>query len=483
MTTQTDSSYYQRGLQLAEKGKYQEGLNCIREHLRAAPHDVQALNDAGAILHCLGRTDDAIGYLARARHLNGDSGEIVWNLVEAYLGGGLASEAAALFDDLERLGILNIDVLNRTATMLLDQGKKGQAMEVLLRSYRLWPEQEVLKPILDVVRSKRPKVAFLRCGSVEDGVLADVCDFMQQRFATGFQVGVDPVKGAELMQWGDIWWFDGGGEMVVEASRRVKRKKMVVSLRRCDIRDRWARQVRWENVDILVQIGSSAVEETLLPHVPDIRNRTRLVIVPNGVNLDRYLFRQRTHGKSLACMGCLTMEANPAFLLQCMQKLHYIDPQYRLFFSGAFESPSLEQYVGYMVQALDLANVVFFEPHTGDLNGWLSDKHFVVAAGIGENQVEALLAGMACGLKPVIHNFPGAAKLLPARYLFNIAEQFCEQILSKDYEPESYRRFVQDRYPLKEQLKTVNGILTQLETEVDPDSLATSGPQAGVNQR
>jgi hypothetical protein len=483
MATQTDSSYYQRGLQLAERGKYQEGLNCIREHLRTAPHDAQALNDAGAILHCLGRTDDAVGYLARARELAGDSGEIIWNLAEAYLGGALAGEAAALFDDMERLGILSIDVLNRTATMLLDQGKKGQALEVLLRSYRLWPEQEVLKPILDVVRGKRPKVAFVRCGSGEDGVLADICEFVQQRFTTEFHVGADPGRVAELMQWGDICWFDGGGEPLVEASRRVQGKRMIVSLRRCDVRDRWAKHVQWENVDILVQIGSSAVEETLAAQVPDIRARTRLVIVPNGVNLDRYLFRRRTHGKSLACMGCLTMDANPAFLLQCMQKLHYIDPQYRMYFSGLFESPALEQYVRHMIQTLELTNVVFFEPHTGDLNGWLSDKHFVVAGGIGENQVEALLAGMACGLKPVIHNFPGAAKLFPAKYLFNIAEQFCEQVLSQDYEPESYRRFVQDRYPLREQLRTVNGILVQLETEIDLQLLTTSGSPAGVSQR
>ena len=220
-----------------------------------------------------------------------------------------------------------------------------------------------------------------------------------------------------------------------------------------------------------------------MPQVPDIRNRTRLVVVPNGVNLHRYLFRGRTHGKALACMGCLTMEANPAFLLQCMQKLHYIDPQYHLFFSGVFESPSLEQYVRYMVQTLDLGGVVFFEPHPGDLNAWLSDKHFVVAGGIGENQVEALLAGMACGLKPVIHNFPGAEKLFPPAYLFNIAEQFCEQVLSQDYQPGNYRRFVQERYPLQEQLKKVNGILTQLETEIDLQSLAMSGPQTSVNQR
>ncbi len=477
MTTQTGSSYYQRGLELAEAGKYQEGLNCLCEHLRGAPYDAQALNDAGAILHCLGRTNDAIGYLTKARGLLGDSGEVVWNLAEAYLAGGMATEAAGLLDAMERLGILNVDVLNRTATMLLDQGKKGQAVEVLLRSYRLWPEQQVLRPILDVIRSNRPKVAFFRNGAGEDGALADVCEFVRQRFQTEFHAGCDPKAVAERTQHNNIAWFDGGGEMAVEASRVGGPCRIVLSLRRSDVRDRWATEVRWENVDILVEIGSSAVEEMLLAQVPDIRRRTRLVVIPNGIHLDRYTFRPRERGKNLACLGCLSMEANPAFLLQCMQKLHYIDPGCRLFFAGRCESPALEQYVQYMVHTLDLTSVVSFEPCPGDVDRWLSDKHFIVASGIGESQVESLLGGMACGLKPVVHNFPGADKLFPPSYLFNIAEQFCEHVLRGDYEPEQYRRFVEGHYRMDEQLQRMNGVLLQLETEIEFHRATTAAPE------
>ena len=120
--------------------------------------------------------------------------------------------------------------------------------------------------------------------------------------------------------------------------------------------------------------------------MPDLRRRTRLVVIPNGVNLRRYPLRRRDRGKHLACLGCLTMEANPAFLVQCMQKLHYLDPGYRLFFSGRFENPTLEQYVRHMVRTLDLTGVISFEPDPGDLNGWLSDKHFIVAGGIGRTR-------------------------------------------------------------------------------------------------
>jgi len=478
MTVQARSDYYERGLQLAEAGKHQEGLNCIQEHLRTAPQDAEALNDAGAILHCLGRTDDAIACLTKARHLKDSSGEILWNLAEAYVAGGRVAEVVELFHDMERLQILNVDLLNRTATLLLDQDKKGLAIEVLLRSYRLWPEQEVLRPILEVVRCKRPGVAFFRGGVSEDGALADICEFVRERFQTTFYDGLGPDGISGLMRQCDIAWFDGGGRMLVDASQQGG-ARIIASLRRSDVREDWARDVRWENVSILVQIGSSAVEEALLQQVPDIRNRTRLAVIPNAVNLDRYALRRRERGKHLACMGRLTMESNPALLLQCMQKLNYVDAAYKLFFSGSFESPMLEQYVRHMVETLGLSDVVFFEPYPSDLDGWLSDKHYVVAGGIGESQVEGLLTGMACGLKPVIHNFPGAEKLFPLCYLFNIAEQFCEQVLGGDYAPDVYRRYIEEHFALAEQLSKVNGILTQLESEVElPASRDTGGQGA-----
>jgi glycosyltransferase involved in cell wall biosynthesis len=166
-------------------------------------------------------------------------------------------------------------------------------------------------------------------------------------------------------------------------------------------------------------------------------------------------------------MGYLCLETNPAFLLQCMQKLHYLDPDYRLSVCGRFESSALEQYVRHMARTLGLTHVVSFTSNPGDLNAWLADKHFIVSSALGEGQVETLLAGMACGLKPVVHNFPGAETLFPRECLFNIAEEFCDQVTGREYDPKLYRRFVEDRYPIDKQLKQVHGVLTQLETEID----------------
>jgi len=74
---------------------------------------------------------------------------------------------------------------------------------------------------------------------------------------------------------------------------------------------------------------------------------------------------------------------------------------------------------------------------------------------------------MADGLKPVVHNFPGADQIFPSEFLFNIAEEFCEHIVSEQYEPQKYRRFVEENYALKNQLTKINNIFTQLEAGID----------------
>ncbi len=492
MTTGTND--YQRGTELAEAGEYQEALACIEQHLRAAPHDAQALNDAGAILHCLGRSEEAINYLVKARnlsrtncsaelalpmyigtHLSHDpqspvqlvrDAEIVWNLVEAYLADGRANEATQLFDDMERMGILNVDVLNRTANVFLNQDNKADAIDTLMRSLQLAPEQEILRPMIDVIRSKRPKIAFF-CGLADQKFLTDIYEFTKCRFPVQlFQMqSIDQMY--ELMKWSDISWFEWCTDMAVEASKLPKVCKNIVRLHRFEAYDRWPNQVQWESIDTLITVGNSFVKDALLKQVPDVENRTRLVTIPNGVNFDKFKFINRQRGKNLACVGYLNMRKNPMFLLQCMQKMHYIDSEYRLFFAGFFQDQALEQYLRNMVDALGLDDVVFFEGWQEDTNSWLNDKDYIVSASIGESQGMGLLEGMACGLKPVIHNFPGASQIYPKEFLFNISEEFCEQILSDKYEPERYRKFVEENYSLKEQLSKTNRIFTQFEAEID----------------
>ena len=478
MTVATKSNPYQRSLELAENGDYPEALACAQEHLRTEPEDVQALNDAGAILYCLGRPDEAIDHFVKARSLQGGSAEVLWNLVEAYLAVGRSNEVIQLFDDMEQMGILKTDILNRIANVLLDQDNKGGAIEILQKSLQIAPDQKILEPMIEVIRSKMPKVAFF-CGG--DGeALNEIIEFIKRRFEVHLFDNQTERELYESMKSSDICWFEQCANLAVTASKLPKVCKIIYRLQHHEAYKQWPKEVNWANIDVLVAVGNSFFRDALTQAVPELDESTSIVTVPNGVNLDKFTFTNRRRGKNIAFLGNLRMVTNPAFVLQCMQKLHYIDPDYRLFFGGQFADAALEQYLMYMVDALGLRDVVFFDGGAEDVSCWLEDKHYIVSTGIIEGDGMGLLEGMACGLKPVIHNFPGAQRAFPQRFLFNISEEFCEQILSDNYEPQWYRRFVEENYPLENQLININDIFTQLEPEsVTGDSWSGSQSQAG----
>jgi pentatricopeptide repeat protein len=147
-------SEYREALKLAEAGRCEEALTCIQEYLASAPNDAEALNDTGAILFSLGHTQEAINHLVKAKNLYGDSAEIIWNLVEAYLAAGKAEQAVELFSDMERVGILNVDVLNRTAEVFLNNNNLSDTVKMLERSLEISPEQDILHSMIKVIRDK-----------------------------------------------------------------------------------------------------------------------------------------------------------------------------------------------------------------------------------------------------------------------------------------------------------------------------------------
>jgi len=478
MTAEPSSDCYQQALRLAESGQYEQALQYLQQYLNDHPEDPEALNDLGAILHCLGRSDEAIAQLQRANDLRPDCEQILWNLSEACLAAGRAKQAMELFDQMERLEILNPDVLNRAATVFLNQNDKANAIELLLRSLAMAPQQKVLEPMIEVIRSKRPKIAFF-CGADGQTFLEDILQFTKQRFETRVFEGTTEGQMYELMQWSDISWFEWCTNLAAAASNMPKVCKNIIRLHRYEAYEHWPEQVNWDNVDVLITVGNPVTREVLISKVPDIESRTSVRAVPNGVDLEKFEFVDRPRGKNIAFLANLRLIKNPAFVMQCMQKLHYIDPEYRLFFAGHFQDLALERYLRHMAEALKLTDVVFFDGWQDDVNAWLKDKHYIVSTSICEGHPVGILEAMACGLKPVVHNFPGADAIFPREFLFDISEQFCEQVLSERYEPARYRNFVAEHYSLDAQLRKINEIFTELEAQIDADSSSVwpgSGP-------
>jgi len=455
---------YRQVAGLAETGRYGEALEAIQRHLLDSPRDGEAFNDAGTILHALGRFDEAAEHLKRAiALLEGPSAaEAERNLVEVYLACDKPGEVEALLEDLVGAGILTADLANRSANHLLKFGDLAGAAEALLRSLEICPLQSPLTPVVENLRALRPKVAMFHPEGPSQA-LGQVRDFLARRFDVSLHHGQATDDLVRMLHGCDIAWFEDCTRQLVIASKAAKRWRIICRLRLGGAYGPWMEQTRWENVDALIVPPNRAILEYLRQRVGNLEGRTRLVIIPDGVDLARFAFRRREAGKNLACIGRLDMRHNPMFLLQCFHRLHAADAASRLFFAGMFTDDRIEQYLHHAVARMGLSAAVSFDGYQEDLPAWLADKHYVVSAEVAALQPTSVLEAMAAGLQPVVHDFPGAEDFLPPRSLYLTPEDFCRRILDEPYEPQACRDWVAARFAMKDTLTQINGLMRELE--------------------
>jgi len=171
-------------------------------------------------------------------------------------------------------------------------------------------------------------------------------------------------------------------------------------------------------------------------------------------------------------------------VVHAFQKLHAIDPEFRLFFAGNFQDDGvLEAYLQDLVQEMGLADVVAFQGWQRDVAAWLEDKHYLVTGSVVEGHPVGVLEGMARGLKPVIHMFPGCRDFFPEEYLWRTVDEFCRRILADPYEPQAYRDYVRERFSLRAQWAKVNDLFLEFERRPlakppDPSAHAAGAPAA-----
>ncbi len=461
------SQAYEGYMKLAESGRYQEALEAIQHHLKQYPRDRQGWNDAGAVLYCLRRVEDAIVAFEKAFHLSEGSapGEVLWNLCEAYLDGGYPGMASRHYDSMQRMGLLTADLLNRTADSYLKQDNFGGAIEMILRSLEISPNQDVLSPMLDVLRSKRPRVALVAAN--EDAGTLAVYDYLQKRFKTEFHVGLTAEAIPSILGRTDIAWFDGYDGWIAATSRLPKACKMIVRLGSRDVNQVGIREIRWDQIDTVLLSGSARDRDRFCERIPGVEKQTRVAVFPEGVDLQQFTVSAKQRGKNIAYIGDMSAASNPMLLLQCMQKLHYIDPGYRMYIAGTFEEKAVERYIRYMMEQMKLSGVVAIEDKVHNLNGWLQDKHYIVGTGIEAQDWKGVLKGMAAGLRPLVANHPDIDGMIDREYVFDLAEDFCRQIQSQDYDSQRYRQIAESRYSSRIMIRGWNDEIFRLEKQID----------------
>lgn len=224
----------------------------------------------------------------------------------------------------------------------------------------------------------------------------------------------------ELMKWADTAWFEWCDDAIVQGSRLPKVCKMICRLHRYEVYTDMPGQVAWDFVDRLVLVSQPMKE--LFEHKYPVKVDKR--VINNALDLEKFEVTE-PQGNNIAYIGYLNNRKNIGLALQILAEL----PKHTLHVAGEWQHPELKDYTEYLIEELGLD--VRLHGFVKDIAGFLKHKKALLSTSTHESFGYGIFEAMAAGVKPVVHNFPGAKQLYPEICLFNTVSEAVDSINAK----------------------------------------------------
>ena len=247
----------------------------------------------------------------------------------------------------------------------------------------------------------------------------------------------DEIKKA--LNYGDIIWLEWGNDISIACANEGINKPTIMRVLSYEAYLQILKQLNWKNVNKVIFVADF-IADIVKSNYPVGDH----VIINNGVNLDKFTFRNQPKNKNVAFVGNFNGTKQPDLFLQIAHKVIKEDKDYKFFWKGQIQDTRLYHYFRMMITKLGLENNVFYENHSDNVNEWLEDKSIFLSTSGHEAYGMAILEAFAKGLKPVIHNFYYAEEFYPKEYLFNTIDEGAKMILDSSYTPELYRKFAEE---------------------------------------
>jgi glycosyltransferase involved in cell wall biosynthesis len=312
------------------------------------------------------------------------------------------------------------------------------------------------------INFNRKKIAFFVRRQM-DHFLDDIIYYLSEDFETRKIVVSKYGQVDTGMAWADICWFEWCDNLVLYGSKidLAQEKKIVCRLHRREVFESFITAVVWENVDRLIVVADH-LKKLMALQAPQIENRVQVTTIHNGVDVNRYGFKQKSKGYHLAWICNIDKRKNPSLLLQIIKKLVDLDSRYKLFVAGKFVDPLVEGYWNYQIREMNLVDNIVFDGWQGNVERWLEDKDYLISTSIHESFGYNIAEAMAMGIKPVVHDFLYAPEIWNRRYLFNTVDQAVAMIISPEYNSAAYRRYIVDNFSLQQQISRIEDVLNSI---------------------
>ena len=307
------------------------------------------------------------------------------------------------------------------------------------------------------------KLAFI-CQAGLDSFIHDIKNNLSNDYETNLYLVQSKEEIQEAVEWGDILWYEWANDVAVYGTRLSKIKpdeqKIIVRLHSYEALSGMAKNLHWKSVDACIFVAGH-VKELMTRQILAFDEITKSYIIHNGINLNRFEFTEKEKGNNIAFLALISNKKGPMLLIHAFNWLSK-QGNFELHIGGQIQEQRYNLYMGQIIRELGISEKVKFYGQVKNVNEWFKDKHFIINTSPWEGCPVGLLEAMACGLKPLIHNFPGAKYLFPKKWIWN---DFIDVInmVEGDYKPKEYRKFVEKNFSLEKQMKEIVKVLKELE--------------------
>jgi len=249
----------------------------------------------------------------------------------------------------------------------------------------------------------------------------------------------------------DLVHFDWCDDLAVAGVRVLEsyksRPRITIRLHAYEAHEDWIKRLNWKVVDALIFV-SEHYREIFNKHVT--MDKTKQHVIHHGIDLNRYKLAEHP-GTDILYVGSLNFKKGPQLLAQAAIALP--NHQFRVY--GDIQCDRSQIYFDHLA----LSNLGF-SAHSEHIEQIMQQPNYryILSTSLGESFHLAVAEGMACGLKPLVHDWYGANKLWPYTWraissLVDIVESYTDDT------PKSCRQWIEDHYSATTQAVKLNNTI------------------------
>jgi len=324
------------------------------------------------------------------------------------------------------------------------------------------------------------KIAFC-CAPGLETFLSDIIKRLWEHpdFETRSCFSDNPTEIASTIKWADIVWLEWANEIAVHFTKHptlLDNKHVILRLHSYEALAGYINHIDWNRIDDIIFVCKH-IQDLSIAQIAagkTLEKSPRTWIIPNGIDTNRFEFKERTRGPNIAYLGSINHKKGPMLLLHAFHALFTMSHKYHLHMAGQYQDPRYKFYFKKMIKKLGMENNVHEYGEISKPENWLEDVNYVINSSVLEGHPVGIAEAMAMGIKPLIHSFVGSDNLYPDEWIWHTIPDLKKMVKAKDYNSTEYHDYViKNGWTLDNQMESIIKILNKNEVSIEP--LGTGG--------